>query len=275
MPVGSGDRWPEDYERGRPGWPSESIHISSLPWTATVLDLGAGTGKLTRLLVSAFDRVLATEPAEPMRRLLMALCPETEVFSGTGQDIPLLDASIDAVFAAQSFHWFDEERAIAEIARVLRPRRHTRPDVEPPWRAVGAVDSEGGGVAEGADAEGRSRPYPARPRGAHASSGWRPAVADSPFEPFQATVMPNRQTLDRDELVAFFASMGWLADLPDNERLPLLDQVRSALTATECRRMWETHVHWGPNVWGKRTDKLANVPARVGQGSAMSADVAP
>lgn len=80
--------------------------------------------------------------------------------------------------------------------------------------------------------------------GPHASSGWQPAVAESPFEPFEATWFPNPQTLDHDGLVSFFASMGSVADLPDEERLPLLDEVRSRLTPAEYERLWETHVHW-------------------------------
>ncbi len=80
--------------------------------------------------------------------------------------------------------------------------------------------------------------------GPQAASGWRPAVAESPFEPFTATALPNPQTLDRDGLVAFYASMGWLADLSDAERLPLLSEVRSRLTASEYRRLWESHIHW-------------------------------
>src|SRR5687767_12877437 len=122
MPAGSGDRWPEDYERGRPGWPREVVDGPGLPPTATVLELGAGTGKLTRLLVSRFGRVLAVEPAEPMRRLLVALCPEAEPLAGTAQEVPLAETSVDAVFAAEAFHWFDDARSLAEIQRVLRPR---------------------------------------------------------------------------------------------------------------------------------------------------------
>ena len=92
MPAGSLDRWPEDYERGRPGWPPEVVDVPALPPTATVLDLGAGTGKLTRLLVPAFARVVAVEPADAMRRILETLCPEAEALPGTGQEIPLADA---------------------------------------------------------------------------------------------------------------------------------------------------------------------------------------
>lgn len=76
----------------------------------------------------------------------------------------------------------------------------------------------------------------------YASGEWQ--LAESSFEPLQETRLPNPQTLDRDGLVAHFASMGWLADLPDDERLPLLDEVRSLLAAAEYRRVWQTHVHW-------------------------------
>ncbi|MGH3134733.1 MAG: hypothetical protein ACRDNY_13515 [Gaiellaceae bacterium] len=64
------------------------------------------------------------------------------------------------------------------------------------------------------------------------------------FEPLQEMRVPNPQTLDREGLVGYFASMGWLADLPDDERLPLLDEVRSLLATGEYRRLWETQIHW-------------------------------
>jgi hypothetical protein len=78
----------------------------------------------------------------------------------------------------------------------------------------------------------------------YASGEWRLAFAGSPFEELQETRLPNPQTLDREGMVAFFASMGWIADLPDPDRLPLLDEVRSLLAAGEYERLWETHVHW-------------------------------
>src|SRR5574341_1838376 len=98
LPAGSGERWPEDYERGRPGWPPEVVDIPGLPSAATVLDLAAGTGKLTRLLIPAFGRVVAVEPQGAMRRVLDTLCPRAKALAGTAEQIPLADASVDAVF---------------------------------------------------------------------------------------------------------------------------------------------------------------------------------
>ena len=244
MPAGSLDRWPEDYERGRPGWPPEVVDLTGLPPTATVLDLGAGTGKLTRLLVPAFGRVVAVEPAEAMRRMLETLCPEAEALPGTGQEIPLADASVDAVFAAQAFHWFDDERAVAQIARVLRPRgalvlMWNLP--AEPWEPSTAAVEE---LLTGRGPKSSEVSYDPLDLGGprYASGEW--PLAESSFEPLQEMRLPNPQTLDRDGLVAFFASMGWLADLPDDERLPLVDEVRSLLDAAEYHRLWETQVHW-------------------------------
>lgn len=246
MPAGSGDRWPEHYERGRPGWPSEVIELAGLPSTATVLDLGAGTGKLTRVLATAFDRVVAVEPAEAMRRLLVAHCPRAEALAGTAHEIPLADESVDAVFAAQAFHWFEDERAVAEIARVLRsrgalvlmwnvPGGPTQPSIE----AVERLLTEHGPTAEefGSDPLDLGGPR-------FASGEWSLALAESPFEPLQSARLPNPQALDREGMVAFFASMGWLADLADPMRLSLLDEVRLLLNADEYRRSWETYVYW-------------------------------
>ena len=258
MPAGSGDSWPEDYERGRPGWPSDVVDLPALPRTATVLDLGAGTGKLTRLLVPVFGRVVAVEPADAMRHMLERLCPEAESLPGTGRAIPLADASVDAVFVAQAFHWFDDERAVAEIARVLRPRgtlvlMWNVP--AGPWEPSTAAAEE---LLTGLAPEPSEVSYDPLDLGKgtrYASDEW--ALAGSFCAPLQAMRLPNPQTLDRDGLVAYYASMGWLADLPDEERLPLLDEVRSLLTADEYRRGWETHVHWTRLAAGCRSTPIA------------------
>lgn len=113
------------YERGRPGYPE-----AALDWTLEangaeplrrVLDLGAGTGKLTRQLVARGFDVAAVEPAAGMRELLATEVPECEALAGDAEHIPLDDDSVDAVLAAQAWHWFDAGHAPPEIARVLRP----------------------------------------------------------------------------------------------------------------------------------------------------------
>ena len=245
MPAGSLDRWPDDYERGRPGWPREAVDIPDLAPAATVLDLAAGTGKLTRLLVGTFGRVVAVEPADAMRRLLVSLCPEAEVLAGTAEEIPLPSDSVDAVFVAEAFTHLDGERAAAEIARVLRPRgalilmwNVPAGPTEPSIAAVEQLLREHLPEVEfGYDPLDLAGP-------AYTSGKWRDAFASSRFEELREVQLPNQQTVDADGLVSFFASMGWLADLPDADRLPLLDKVRSLLVAAEYRRRWQTHVHW-------------------------------
>ena len=103
--------------------PREVIEVAGLPPTATAFDVGAGTGKLTRLLMTAFTHVVAVEPAEAMRGELVARCPTADVRNATGQELPLPDASVDTAFAAEAFYWFYDDQALAQMARVLRPRK--------------------------------------------------------------------------------------------------------------------------------------------------------
>jgi SAM-dependent methyltransferase len=88
---------------------------------ATVVDVGAGTGKLTRLLVPTGARVIAVEPVPAMRSKLMEAVPAAEALDGTAEALPLSDRSADAITAAQAFHWFDLGGALPEVHRVLRP----------------------------------------------------------------------------------------------------------------------------------------------------------
>ncbi|MCV7077775.1 class I SAM-dependent methyltransferase [Mycobacterium szulgai] len=109
------------YERGRPSYPPEAIDWL-LPATARdVLDLGAGTGKLTTRLVERGLDVVAVDPIPEMLEVLSASLPETVALLGTAEEIPLADNSVDAVLVAQAWHWVDPARAIPEVARVLRP----------------------------------------------------------------------------------------------------------------------------------------------------------
>ena len=104
-----------DYPAGALGWLAERLGLTA---GATVLDLAAGTGKLTRPLLAAGFEVIAVEPVAEMRSALPA---EATVLDGLAERIPLPAASVDAVTVAQAFHWFAGDAALAEIHRVLRP----------------------------------------------------------------------------------------------------------------------------------------------------------
>jgi SAM-dependent methyltransferase len=109
------------YERGRPSYPPEAIDWLLSPDARDVLDLGAGTGKLTIRLVERGLDVVAVDPIPEMLELLSASLPGTPALLGTAEEIPLPDNSVDSVLVAQAWHWFDPERAAKEVARVLRP----------------------------------------------------------------------------------------------------------------------------------------------------------
>ena len=110
----------EAYARTRPEYSREAVAFAAeklgLAAHATVLDLAAGTGKLTRALRERFENVIAVEPDDAMRAWI-----DGYALAGSAEAIPLPEASVDGVFVAEAFHWFDYERALAEIRRVLRP----------------------------------------------------------------------------------------------------------------------------------------------------------
>ncbi len=113
------------YEHGRPDYPPAVVGALAaelgVGFGARVLDLAAGTGKLTGpLLVAGFD-VVAVEPQAPLRERLAAIVGSERVREGLAEAIPLADASVDAVTVADAFHWFNQAEALAEIRRVLRP----------------------------------------------------------------------------------------------------------------------------------------------------------
>jgi SAM-dependent methyltransferase len=109
-----------DYDRYRPSPPPQALDWLIPPGARAVLDLAAGTGAVTRELIGRAPRIIAVEPDERMRAVLTARCPEAEVLAGRGEDIPLPDASVDAVVVSSAWHWLDPEVAVPEITRVLR-----------------------------------------------------------------------------------------------------------------------------------------------------------
>jgi ubiquinone/menaquinone biosynthesis C-methylase UbiE len=107
------------YEDSRPSYPQSALDLLDLKPGLRVLDLGAGTGKFTRLVAAAGADVTAVEPLPAMRERLEEAVPSAKVRAGTAEEIPLADATFDLVTVAQAFHWFDPARALPEIARVL------------------------------------------------------------------------------------------------------------------------------------------------------------
>ncbi len=124
-PARSFDAAAAEYERHRPEYPREALLWAAerldLPPGRRVLDLGAGTGKLTRGLLALGLEPVAVEPGPPMLAQLRAALPGVEAHEGSAESIPLPEASVEGAFAGQAYHWFDPTRAVPELHRVLRP----------------------------------------------------------------------------------------------------------------------------------------------------------
>lgn len=133
------------YERGRPSYPAEAVRWMLGEHPLTVLELGAGTGKLTRVVAELGHDIHATDPDAAMLEILEREVAGVRAAQASAEDIPLGDASVDAVIAAQAFHWFDLDRALPEVARVLRPGGrlclvwNTRNEKIPWVRRLGAI----------------------------------------------------------------------------------------------------------------------------------------
>ena len=208
-----------DYERGRPGYPPEAVawlvEKLAIDSSATVLDLAAGTGKLTRELVPTGATIVAVEPVEGMRRKLEEALPGVRALDGTAEAIPLPAASVDAVAVAQAFHWFRGDEALAEIHRVLRPGGRlalvwNRRDTTHPIQAA---------FTETIDRYRGDAP-------AHRSEDWREAFARTTLfacvEEYEARW---EEELDAERLVERAASISFLAALPDESRRTALAEV--------------------------------------------------
>jgi ubiquinone/menaquinone biosynthesis C-methylase UbiE len=212
----------EQYEAGRPGWPPEAVAALVERFGAhTVLDLAAGTGKLTRILVEHASEVFAIEPVDGMRAVLERRVPNARMLDGTAEAIPLPDASLDAVFVAEAFHWFDLDRAPAEIARVLRPGGGLAVLWNYPSRSVGWRDEvyESLKVHRIEHARGPDK------------VPWREAI-ESVFGPLHKETFEHDHVTDRELIIAELSSHSSVGALPP-------DRLRAALDA--CRDVLERH----------------------------------
>ena len=197
------------YERARPGYPEDAVRWLAGSRPCDVIDLGAGTGKLTRSLVALGHRVTAVEPLEPMLDRLRASVPGATAIGGSAEVIPLPDASADVVTCAQAFHWFDHEIALAEIARVLRPGGrlglvwNARDDGEP-W--VTRLTEAMGELVAGRVVE-------------------EVVPSSTLFEPFEQATFSFVQRLDRTALRDLVLSRSYCAVRTEEERAPVLAAV--------------------------------------------------
>jgi SAM-dependent methyltransferase len=212
------------YERGRPeyptgavGWLVETLAIGP---GARVLDLAAGTGKLTRMLVGGGGRLVAVEPVDGMRRVFRSVLPDVPVVGGRAEAIPLADRSIDAAVVAQAFHWFDAPAAIRELHRVLRPGGRLG--------LVWNVRDEGSSAFWAGLTE-----LLAPHRGdvpAHRGSVWRRAFESSDlFAPLETRSFPFEQALTRQQVLDRVLSTSFVATLAPSDRDAVADGVLALL----------------------------------------------
>ena len=228
------------YERGRPEYPPETaarvMGELGVRQGAAVLDLGAGTGKLTRGLIGAGMDVTAVEPQESLRGVLAAIVGEERVKTGTAEAIPLADDSVWAVTAADAFHWFDPAPALKEIRRVLH---------------------EGGGLAvlsTAIDWGGASWAHEVgtlmaglRPEHPHFDGpSWQESVrAAGGFGDPREVQLTFWQEGDPERTIDYVASMSWMAALPQDVRAETLANVAALVRGGETPRRMRVHVKAG------------------------------
>ena len=216
------------YERGRPEYAPAVVGALAaelgLAPGARVLDLAAGTGKLSRALLAAGLDVVAVEPQGSMRDRLAAAIGNERVHEGVAEAIPLPDSSVDTVTVADGFHWFDHARALSEIRRVLRSGGGLAVLATVPDWSEASWAHELGTLIERVRPE---HPYfdgPPWQDAVGAAGGWA--------DPREIRVITSQST-NPGRIVDFVASMSFVAALPENERAQWLAQVTTLVDAGE------------------------------------------
>ena len=227
------------YERGRPGYPEalldELFARLGLGQRSQVLDLGAGTGKLTRQLAARAAGVSAVEPSGDMRRVLAREAPRAQLLDGSAERIPLDDGSVDAVFCGQAFHWFDGEKALPEIARVLAPHG----GLALLWNVALTREPELVALMD------RERIKSQRPEHRHDTLIWQKAFdGDHRFGPLHKLDAEHTQHLSADDYVAQIASRSYMASLPNDERTRVMSEVKRIAGDGEVKVRYRTDAWW-------------------------------
>jgi SAM-dependent methyltransferase len=234
------------YERYRPGPPLAAVDWILPTHVGRVVDLGAGTGALTRLLVGKADEVVAVEPDDRMRSVLVAQIPGVRAVLGRGESIPLPDASVDAVLASASWHWMDPVPTLEEVARVLLPggvlaALWSGPDPEGAFllQAQALLTQQVGdesGRADGPAPEGVG--LASAPEADLASlvmgDARRPAPRleippGVPFDQPEHEVFIWEIALNADELIGLLGTFSWIITMPEDLRLRVVAEARRLL----------------------------------------------
>lgn len=222
----------DQYERYRPGPPMAAVRWILEGRVHTAVDLGAGTGALSRLLVEWADDVVAVEPDARMRAVLTDAVPGVRAVEGRGESIPLPDASVDAVVASSSWHWVDPVPALHEVGRVLVPGGvlgaiWSGPDREAPFLAEAQAMLAGGGPTTLDEQSHAELSAAVNDRGALAESLDIPEGV--PFGAPEHTVLKWDVALNAEDLVGLLGTFSWVILMEENARNRLLESARSAL----------------------------------------------
>jgi SAM-dependent methyltransferase len=224
----------EDYDRYRPAPPPQALDWLIPPGAAAILDLAAGTGLVTRELIGRAAQVFAVEPDERMRAVLTARNPQAEVLAGRGEDIPLPDASVDAVVISSAWHWLDPALAVPEIARVLRPGGNlgviwVSRDDRMPWVA------EFNAFAR----ESREADRPEGPFGGDPAERRRRRLVEfppgSPLSPPEERLVEFSVPMTKDELAGLLGTYSGIITLEPDRRAEFSRRVRDFLD----RQPWD------------------------------------
>lgn len=218
------------YERGRPSFPAAAVDLVrrtlGAQAGATILDVGAGTGKFTRLLVGGGVRLVAVEPVGPMRAILREEVPSALAVAGVAERLPLRAGAVDGIVVAQAFHWFDGVRALEEFQRVLRPGGAVTlvwnvRDERVPW--VGAISKVIEPLRSGTPS--------------HRDAAWRDALAAShAFTVPVEETFPNEQPMTPETIVDRHLSISFVATQPRAERERVAEAIRHIVATDPATR---------------------------------------
>ena len=229
------DELAEDYDLGRPPWPLEMLDGID---GAAALDLAAGTGKLTSLLVERFAAAVAVEPLEGMRAVLRHNAPAARVVDGSAEEVPLEDASVDAAFVAEAFHWFDSVTAVAELARVLRPGG-TLLVCFNDWRSLEPeLPAEVEDVLRDA---WHGLPPPGGPK--VQTGAWKEGFAGLPFGALDERGFVHEWPTDAESIAAYYVSTSSMASMPAGDRAALRTQLLELIPDVAYRFVIEARTY--------------------------------